>query len=262
MTSTQILFCVIFFVAGLLFGNFLNLLIYRIPRKIPILKSINTCRHCETKIPIYMFFPFISLALSRWKCKKCKNRFEFASFINPVVEILTAILFLFCYYFFRFNLYGLLIINGLVLCSLLVLISFIDLKFRIIPNLIVLPFTLVGLIINILIYIFTFPSKWWMPLAFSAGAFLFMLLIHLIYPKGMGMGDVKFSLMLGAFLVKTVVPGLFLGFVAGAVCGLLLLIIRRKSLKQSIPFGPFISIGSFIALFWGTIILKWYLSFF
>jgi prepilin signal peptidase PulO-like enzyme (type II secretory pathway) len=262
MAVTQILFYILFFAAGLLFGNFLNVLIYKIPRKIPIFKSINTCPHCSTKIPIYMIFPFISLAVSRWKCKKCKNRYEFATFINPVVEILTAFLFLFCYYFFRFNLHGLIIINGLILCSLLILVSFIDLEFRIIPNVIVLPFTIVGIIINILIYTFTFPAKWWMPLAFSAGAFFFMFLIHLIYPKGMGMGDVKFSLMLGAFLVKSVVPGLFLGFVAGAVSGLLLIIVKRKSLKQSIPFGPFISIGAFIALFWGTVILKWYLGFF
>lgn len=262
MASTQILFYILFFAGGLLFGNFLNLLIYKIPRKIPIFKSINICPHCGTKIPIYRIFPFISLVVSRWKCKECKKRYEFATFANPVVEILTAILFLLCYYFFGFNLYGLMIINGLVLCSLLVLISFIDFKFRIIPNVIVLPFTLVGIVINILIYILTVPSKWWMPLAFSAGAFFFMLLIHLIYPTGMGMGDVKFSLMLGAFLVKTVIPGLFLGFMVGAVSGLLLIIIRRKSLKQSIPFGPFISIGSFVALFWGTAILKWYLGFF
>jgi leader peptidase (prepilin peptidase)/N-methyltransferase len=94
------------------------------------------------------------------------------------------------------------------------------------------------------------------------GAFVFMLIIHLISPRGMGMGDVKLSLMAGAFLVRNVVSGLFLGFLLGSLYGLSLIIIKRKKLKQAIPFGPFISLGSIISLFWGNYILKWYISFF
>ena len=75
------------------------------------------------------------------------------------------------------------------------------------------------------------------------------------------MGDVKLSLMAGAFLVRNVITGLFLGFLLGAIYGIGLIIKKRK-LKQTIPFGPFISLGSIIALFWGNNILKWYTSFF
>jgi leader peptidase (prepilin peptidase)/N-methyltransferase len=78
----------------------------------------------------------------------------------------------------------------------------------------------------------------------------------------MGMGDVKLSLMVGAFLVKNAVTALFLGFLIGMIYGLALIIIKRKKLKQAIPFGPFISLGSIISLFWGHNILKWYISFF
>ena len=95
----------------------------------------------------------------------------------------------------------------------------------------------------------------------SAGAFTFMLIINLIYPKGMGMGDVKLSLMVGAFLVKSVIAGLFLGFLIGAIFGVAVIIKKRK-MRQTIPFGPFISLGSITALFWGDNILKWYTSFF
>ena len=262
MAVKEILFYILFFLSGLFFGSFLNLLIYKIPRKLPIIKPISKCPNCGRNISFYRVLPIISFVIGKGKCRNCGKKINFLTFINPIVEILTALLFLGCYAFFGFRLHGLLIINGLILSALLILISFIDLRFKIISNAIVLPFTIVGIIINVLIYVFTFPSKWWMPLAFSAGAFAFMLIIHFIYPQGMGMGDVKFSLMLGAFLVKSVIPGLFLGFLIGAIIGLILIITKKKGLKQSIPFGPFISIGSAIVLFWGTDILRWYLHFF
>ena len=151
---------------------------------------------------------------------------------------------------------------GIILCSVLLVISFIDWEFMIIPNVIVLPLTLVGLAFTITMTVLGNPSKWWMPIAFSAGSFVFMLIIHLIYPKGMGMGDVKLALMLGAFLVKNVVVGLFLGFLIGSVAGIIFIIFRKKTLKQYIPFGPFISAGGFIALFLGDAISGWYTGFF
>jgi len=89
-----------------------------------------------------------------------------------------------------------------------------------------------------------------------------MLIVHLIYPKGMGMGDVKLSLMIGAFLIKDVIAALFMGFLAGTIYGVFLIIVKKRKLKQAIPFGPFISLGSIVSLFWGNNILKWYISFF
>lgn len=174
---------------------------------------------------------------------------------------MAASLFLANYIFFGFRLYGLYLISGIILCSILIIISFIDLKFKIIPNKIVLPFTLFGLSISTVIIVLENPRRWWLPLAYCAGAFIFMLIIHLIYPKGMGLGDVKLSLMLGAFLVKNVIVGLFLGFLIGSISGLILIISKKKKLSQEIPFGPFISIGSTIALFIGGYILKGYVGF-
>lgn len=261
MATKEIFFYILFFLSGLVTGSLLNLLIYKIPRKLPILRIVNTCPECSTEIPFYKKIPLATLGLGSGRCRTCKNKIPFLSYQNAIVELLAASLFLVNYIFFGFRLYGLYLIRGIILCGILIIISFIDLKFKIIPNKIVLPFTLVGLSISTFIIVLENPGRWWLPLAYSAGAFIFMLIIHLIYPKGMGFGDVKLSLMLGAFLVKNVIVGLFIGFLIGSISGLILIISKKKKLSHEIPFGPFISIGSILALFIGGYILRWYVGF-
>ena len=251
MEPIQIGLHIIFFICGLVIGSFLEVVIYRVPRKISIIKPGSYCPSCNGKIAFYDNIPLISYIILRGRCRNCKVRISYKTFI---IEIITGLLFVLNYFFFGLNVQT---IIGIVFVSVLIAVSFIDIDLRIIPNVIVIPFTIVGLALNIYLN----PIKWWMPLAFSAGAFTFMLIINLIYPKGMGMGDVKLSLMVGAFLVKSVIAGLFLGFLIGAIFGIAVIIKKRK-MRQTIPFGPFISIGSIIALFWGDNILKWYTSFF
>jgi len=233
-------------------GSFLGVVAYRLPRRLSIIKPASFCSNCKKKIPFYDNIPVLSFIILKGKCRYCKKKIPVN---NLLIEIITGILFLTNYIFFGLTIRTL---AGIILCSVLIVISLIDLDFRIIPNVIVLPFTLVGLAINI----FSDLPEWWMPLAYGAGAFLFMLIVHLISPKGMGMGDVKLSLMIGAFLIKDVIVALFLGFLAGSIYGLFLIIVKKRKLKQAIPFGPFISLGSIVSLFWGNNILKWYISFF
>jgi leader peptidase (prepilin peptidase)/N-methyltransferase len=252
MEIREVTFYIIFFISGLAVGSFLGVVAYRLPRKLSIVKPESFCPNCKKKIPFYDNIPLLSFIILKGRCRYCKNKIPITSLL---IEIITGVLFLANYILFGLTVKTL---AGIILCSLLIVISFIDIDFRIIPNVIVLPFTLVGLAINI---ISDLPG-WWMPLAYSGGAFLFMLIIHLIYPKGMGMGDIKLSLMIGAFLVKGVIPALLLGFLAGSIYGVSLIIIKRRKLKQAIPFGPFISLGSVVSLFWGNNILKWYISFF
>jgi len=252
MEIIKVAFYIIFFISGLIVGSFLGVVAYRLPRRLSIIKPASFCPHCKKKISFYDNIPVLSFILLKGKCRYCKNKIPVN---NLLIEIITGILFLANYTFFGLTIRTL---AGIILCSVLIVISFIDLDFRIIPNVIVLSFTLVGLAINI---ISDLPG-WWMPLAYSAGAFLFMLIVHLISPKGMGMGDVKLSLMIGAFLIKDVIVALFLGFLAGSIYGLFLIIVKKRKLKQAIPFGPFISLGSIVSLFWGNNILKWYISFF
>ena len=254
MEIIEVIYCIIFIISGLVAGSFLEVVIHRLPRKLSIIKPASFCPSCKRKIAFYDNIPLVSFIILKGRCRYCKNKIPLASLL---VEIITALLFLANYIFFGLTIWT---ITGIIFCSVLIVISFIDIDFRIIPNVIVLPFTVIGLALNI-----SFRSSgWWMPLAFSLGAFLFMLIIHLIYPRGMGMGDVKLSLMVGAFLVNKVMMGLFLGFLIGAIYGLVLILIKKRKFKQASPFGPFISIGSIIALFYGVYgdnILKWYISF-
>jgi len=251
MEPLQVGLYIIFFICGLVIGSFIEVVIYRVPRKLSIVKPGSYCPSCNGKIAFYDNIPLISYIILRGRCRNCKVKISYKTFI---IEILTGLLFVLNYFFFNLSTQT---IIGIIFSSVLIAVSFIDIDLRIIPNVIVIPFTIVGLALNIYLN----PLKWWMPLAFSAGAFTFMLIINLIYPKGMGMGDVKLSLMVGAFLVKSVIAGLFLGFLVGAIFGVAVIIKKRK-MRQTIPFGPFISIGSIIALFWGDNILKWYTSFF
>ncbi len=251
MEIIKVAFYIIFFIFGLAVGSFLGVVAYRLPRKLSIVKPASFCADCKRKIPFYDNIPLLSFIILKGRCRYCKNKIPVT---NLLIEIITGILFTANYILFGLTVRTLV---GIILCSVLIVISFIDIEFKIIPNVIVLPFALVGLITNIVFDL----RNWWMPLAFSVGAFLFMLIIHLIYPRGMGMGDIKLSLMIGAFLVKNVIAALFLGFLAGSIYGLSLLALKGRKLKQAIPFGPFISLGSVISLFWGDNILKWYINF-
>ncbi|MDZ7838186.1 MAG: prepilin peptidase [Actinomycetota bacterium] len=249
----DILIFIILFIVGLIVGSFLNVVIYRIPRGLSIYKpTFSICPQCKTRIAFYDNIPLVSYLILKGRCRSCGAKIPY---IYPLVELATALLFLLVFYFFGLTIQ---LLIGLILVSALIAVSVIDIQFRIIPNSITWSMTLVGIALNIIAR----PSQWWMPLAFSAGAFVFMLIIHLIYPKGMGMGDVKLALMVGAFLVKSVVVALFAGFLIGSIYGLVLIAARKKKFKQAIPFGPFISLGSIIALFWGNIIINWYLGYF
>ena len=241
-----------FFVAGVLAGSFLSVLVYKIPRKIKIFNPYAICSACRKKTGLLCSFPILAYIFRRYRCKGCSEKVQVK---NIIIEIITGLLFLLSYLVFSFSVDT---AKGIVLSSALVIISFIDWEFMIIPNVIVFPLTLVGLAFSIA----SDPLKWWMPLAFSAGSFVFMLIVHLIYPKGMGMGDVKLAMMLGAFLVKSVIAGIFLGFLAGSIAGVIFILFKKKTLKQYIPFGPFISIGGLVAFFAGKAISAWYPVFF
>ena len=140
-------------------------------------------------------------------------------------------------------------------CAVLVAISEIDLEHRIIPNRIVLPATAVVLVANTL----RDPSPKWLLAGLGASGFL--LAAALVYPAGMGMGDVKLALLMGVALGPSVAVALMAGMLASMVPSLVLFARHgMKARKMGIPFGPFLAIGSVVALFWGQALLDAYLS--
>jgi leader peptidase (prepilin peptidase)/N-methyltransferase len=142
-----------------------------------------------------------------------------------------------------------------IFCWILVIVSRTDLEHRLIPNAVVLPGTVLMLIGRTL----DDPSLVWLAAALAAGAVLF--LIALVYPRGMGMGDVKLAAYLGAGLGSSVVVAVFVGFLAAFVPALVLLVRHgRQARKLGIPLGPFLALGGVVALFAGGEIIDWYLG--
>ena len=143
-----------------------------------------------------------------------------------------------------------------VFCWLLVVVTRTDLEQRLIPNTIVLP----GAVVVLVSRTVDDPSVVWLLAALAAAAFLFVFV--LVYPAGIGMGDVKLALLMGAALGSSVAVAVFVGFAASFVPAVVLLARHgRAALKQGIPLGPFLALGSVVALFAGGAILGWYTSY-
>jgi leader peptidase (prepilin peptidase)/N-methyltransferase len=237
------------FAPGLALGSFLNVVAARVPLRRSIVRPPSACMSCAQEIRWYDNVPLLSYGLLRGRCRHCGVRIPL---VYPAVELLTAVLIAGCV--LAFGLTAEAAVSAFF-CAVLVAVSAIDLEHRIIPNRIVLPATVVLLAANTL----RDPSVEW--IVAGVGAFAFLLVAALIYPAGMGMGDVKFALLMGVALGKTVPVALMAGMVAAMVPGLVLFARHgSKARKMGIPFGPFLALGSVVALFWGHAILDAYLS--
>src|SRR5215203_3561053 len=235
---------------GLVVGSFLNVVIHRVPRRESILWPASHCPHCGEPIRPGDNIPLISYLLLRGRCRNCK---EPISVRYPAVEATTGLLFGAAAYEFGVSLA---LLHALVLISVLILLAVIDLEHRLLPNVIVGPAALVGLVLSILAN----PAGWWIyPLSAIAVAGA-LLVLALIYPSGMGMGDVKMGGMLGAFLGPYAALAVFLGALLGAVTGGLLMAAGKLQRRSALPFGLFMAVGGVIALFIGPQLWSMYIS--
>jgi leader peptidase (prepilin peptidase)/N-methyltransferase len=170
-----------------------------------------------------------------------------------VVMALTALGFLFAYLQFGF---ACRLAMAWWFIAVMIVIAFIDLEHMIIPNRIVLTAALVGLAASVALE----PRRWWIYLVAAVGAAFFLFVLALIWRGGMGLGDVKMALLMGAVLGTLVIEALFLAFVFGAVIGIALIVTKRKTRKDKIPFGPYLALGSVVALLVGEWMLDRYLG--
>ena len=136
--------------------------------------------------------------------------------------------------------------------------TFIDFDHRIIPDKIVLPGAAAGLVASVILA----PDRWWHYVVAGVGAAGFLFALGMLWPGGMGFGDVKLALFMGVVLGAFVIVALFVGFLAGGVIGGGLLIARVKKRTDKIPFGPYLSLGAAVASLSGSAILDWYLRLF
>ncbi len=240
----------ILFVIGAVFGSFLNVVIYRLPRKMSIVNPPSHCPVCGERIKPYDNIPILSYIILRGRCRNC------GAMISPrytIVESIVAFSFLFGY--LRFGL-GMEYIGFVLLTLLLVPIAFIDLDVMLIPDSIAIP----GIVIGLLVGIFRgFVVQSFLGGVAGASTILFFYYVgKLIYKReAMGLGDVRIGALIGAFtgwagwLISLVIAAFL-----GSIYGILLVRIKGGDLKNEIPFGPFLAMGGYAVYIWGSSILK------
>ncbi len=245
------------FIFGLIIGSFLNVCIYRTPRNESIVYPGSRCTLCKKPIPWYDNIPLLSYLMLRGRCRVCHEKISFRYF---AVELISAISFLILFMNFRFNyifwIYSLLTFS-------LILVTFIDLEFQIIPDRISLVGIFIGVIFSIVFpglqSAFTWKRAFLNSIigALAGGGLIYLtgVLGQLAFKKeSMGGGDVKLMAMLGAFLGwKMAILIFFLAPFFGTPIGIYVKLVKKEDI---IPYGPYISLASFVAMVWGHKILS------
>lgn len=240
------------FLLGLLIGSFLNVCIYRIPREESIAFPPSHCTSCGYQLKWYDLFPVLSWAFLRGRCRQCR---ESISWRYPLIELVTGVLFVLTYMKYGISLEAL---KFIILICLLIVIGMVDFD----TTDVYLKTTLTGIIFGI---IFLFFGKYLggSIVDYIYGALLGGGLISLIIitTRGMGWGDAEICFMCGLFLgLRLTILMLFLSFIIGGTAGVLLILLKKKSRRDYIPFGPYISLAAIITILYGGEILGWYLS--
>jgi leader peptidase (prepilin peptidase)/N-methyltransferase len=256
MTGAVAAICGLF---GLLIGSFLNVVIWRVPRKESVVAPPSHCPGCDAQIAPHDNIPVLSWILLTGRCRHCG---EPISFRYPFVELLTAVLWaaVGAQYYDSWALPA-----YLFMTACLIALSAIDLDTYLLPKKIVYPFNVGGVV---LLAGASLGEDAWGALlrAVIAGvvAYSAFMLLHIIKPNGMGMGDVRLAFGLGVYLGWLgwgyVAGGLFAGFLYGAIIGVGIMISQgvSKGRKRHIPFGPFLAAGTYTFVLWGAGILDWY----
>jgi leader peptidase (prepilin peptidase)/N-methyltransferase len=253
--TTETITLVVLALVGASIGSFLNVCIYRLPRRESLVWPASHCTSCGRTLAWYENVPIAGWLALRGRCRTCGERI---SIVYPIVEIVTAVMFVCGYLIYGWT--ALLAVRLLFACAMIVLFV-IDLQHQILPNVITLPGIVVGFVMSFLL-----PPGWLASLlgiVFGGGV---LFAIMEVYARargfeGLGMGDVKMLAMIGAFLGwQLMLLTLVLASIAGSVIGVALMATRRGGMKTALPFGTFLALGALVAAVTGDAILRWYLS--
>jgi leader peptidase (prepilin peptidase)/N-methyltransferase len=236
-------------VVGAVIGSFLNVVIHRLPRRESLVHPRSRCPSCGTQIAEYDNVPVISWLVLRGRCRHCGERI---SARYPAVELITALVFA-----------AVVLVRGfdddllleLPFVAALIALAGIDYDHKLLPNRIVYPLAVWGVIATLLVDQDDLVEH----LIAGAGAFLFLFAAVLAYPRGMGMGDVKLAGAMGLYLGVSVIPAMLIAFLTGSVVGLA--IIAREGAvarKKAVPFGIFLAIGGVAGVLAGPELIDLY----
>ncbi|MCX6726095.1 MAG: prepilin peptidase [Candidatus Shapirobacteria bacterium] len=257
------------FVFGIAIGSFIDCLVYRLNKEKNFwkrfLKGRSYCPRCKHQLAWFENIPLCSFFLQKGKCRHCHS---LISWRYPLVELFTGLIFVGVYKWWlipNFNPSSDFYIFISLFCQkqtylylyifLVLLAVFLsDLFYWTIPDQITFPAILIFFIWNII------QGQWLSILAGLAGVIFFLLLVFLTKGKGMGLGDVKLVGLMGLFLgFPRLIVALYLAFLTGAITGVILILIKKKRIDSRIPFGPFLALSAFVALFWGEKIWQFFL---
>ncbi|HLB51976.1 hypothetical protein A3F07_03330 [candidate division WWE3 bacterium RIFCSPHIGHO2_12_FULL_38_15] len=285
-------YILIFFV-GAIFGSFLNLVSDRLPFEKPFLKGRSKCESCSKLLSPKELVPLLSYIFIKGKCLSCKTKLSHIYFIS---ELFTGLGFIGIAYwtklFDNFSIEN--ILNFLYLSAIYcfyVTLFLTDLKFRLVPNKIVytgivfvILFQLAVSVFNLMVLRSGLLSDTFGVYLYKAGYFdnqvlyllrdfgfnivssfaislFFLFLIFITKGRGMGGGDVTLGFLIGMVNgFPNNILAIFLGFIIGAVVSVVLVLIKIKTIKDTIPFGPFLILGSIVAYVYGTAVLDWYFA--
>lgn len=233
----EALVTILFFIFGLIFGSFFNVVVYRLPKGLSLVKPGSQCPACGHRLTPAELIPILSFLWQKRRCKVCK---EPISWRYPIVEFTTGLGFaLVAWQGVDWTDY----LSGAVFFSLLLILALIDLEHKLLPNVLTLPGVAIGLVFALLSWTLPF---WWSVLGAAVG-FGLLFAIALISRGGMGMGDVKLMALIGSFLGwQAVFYVLFGAALFGSVGGLLYLCKTKQGKKTPIPFGPSLALAAFL----------------
>jgi leader peptidase (prepilin peptidase)/N-methyltransferase len=246
--ALKIVYTLVAFLSGLVLGSFLNSLIYRLPRGISVARGRSFCPKCGHQLQALDLVPLFSFVFLKGKCRYCRAHI---SWRYPLVELLSGLGLALIFWFYGFSVA---FFQWAVLYLLLLPLFFIDLEHKLLPDALTIPGIIIGLGFQI-----AQGNYWQSPLGAAIGGGLF-LMIYFFWKGGMGGGDIKLALMVGAFLgYPLVLVWFFISFILGAIGGIIGMLVFKLKGKSAIPFGPYMTVAVLVTASWGKPILEAYL---
>lgn len=247
----DILYTTLFFIYGLIFGSFYNVVGLRLPKNESIVTPPSHCTICDRRLTIKDLVPVFSFVFLKGKCRGCGTKINW---IYPVIELVTGGLFAFAFYQLGFSWE---LIVAILFISMLVIITVSDLAYMLIPDKVLLFFGVLLIIARILSPL----EPWWDSIIGAAGGFGILLLIAILSKGGMGGGDIKLFAVIGLVLgmIPTLLTLFFAAFI-GAIVGVIHLRRSKQGRKTPVPFGPSIALAAIVVYFYGKQILDWYIN--